>query len=371
MSDTHNTAGAGQAQEPAVNGAVDGAGDGFADNWQSFLQHSWDESPGGEEDEFDEAGTGAGVDTSQATGQQTDSGTSGTDTVQGSNGADTVSSGTGPDTLSAGAGADTVSGQQQDPVIDPADLAAILGLGDGPLAQPGGQQTTQQTQGGQTDQGQQGQQGAGQQGTQDKDEPFLPFNNQFRLQPETLQALFESDDVETRHQALVGLLAGFGNAVVQIMDQRIQEHHAPRVQAATVSSFTERQQAQAVNADFYGKYSELEPYSKVVVRAFEVVSAKHKGKPYTPELRDEVATLAKTALKQMGVQLPNPTQSAAPAGASGQGQQPTGQQRQSAPQRRNPGRTFEAGGARPGGLSDTGVNNGNTPADLVAQLTEF
>jgi hypothetical protein len=234
--------------------------------------------------------------------------------------------------------------------IDPALLAAMLGLGDGqqapaPAAAPAAPAPAPAAS-----------------STPQEDESFAPFEPTFRLKPEVVTALFESEDTETREKALVGLLSAFGNTITTVMEQRFREHHTPRLQESFTSVVEQRQVFNAVNQDFAQAYPELAPYGAAVKKAFQIVGAQNPSAPYTPEMRDKVGALARAAVKAGGIQLPDRPGQAAPAPAPAAA---TPAPARTAAKGATP---FEAGAARPGG---TGVNGDSGPADLVAQLSEF
>ena len=188
----------------------------------------------------------------------------------------------------------------------------------------------------------------------DDDAPYAPFQANFRLPPAVTQAIFESEDSGQREQALVALLASFGNAVIQVADQRIKEHHAPRFQASVTESFETQQAARSIKADFDQAFPDLAQYGPIVKRAFEVVAATDPNAPYSEAMRNKVGNLARTTLRQMlGSAAPQPNPAPAPAVAT----------------KANPGKMFVAGGARPAGIGQPG--DPNDPGNLLDQMSGF
>lgn len=234
----------------------------------------------------------------------------------------------------------------QDPApsgIDPADLAAMVGLAT-PKAPATAEPAAESAP-------------APASSSSEEDAPWTPFTPTFKLPPETVSALFEAEDTETRAAALVGLLASFGNTLTQVVDERIAKHHAPRIQSSFDSSQNEQQTARAIFQDFYGKYTQLDAYRPAVQKAFQIVAQKTGMKEgYTPAIRDQVAALAIAALKQSGVVFEE-----APATV------PPKEVVKATPSKA-PGSGFEAGSARPSGQIETGDNGA---ADLVAELSQF
>lgn len=228
--------------------------------------------------------------------------------------------------------------------VDPADLAAVMGFAaptaqTPPAASPAGTPAPASAE-------------------PAAPEPFAPFAPNFKLPQEIVAGIFEAEDTESRHQALVQLLSSFGNAVTQTIEQRILQHHAPAMQASFASAAEARTVAQTVNSHFYGTYEDLKPYVPAVKKAFEVIAAKNPSATYSPELAAQVANLARQALKAAGIQLAAP---AAPATPTGKPAAPKKTGPKAAP-------VFEAGGARPGSFAPS---DGNSPEALLTELTQF
>lgn len=235
---------------------------------------------------------------------------------------------------------------QPDPEIDPADLAAFTGLG---------QQSPQQQQA--PADGAPGKDPSP--ATQEEDETFAPFQPTFKLKPEMSAALFESEDANVREQALVGLLSSFGNAITQVMEQRIKEYHAPRLASNIQGTMIERQAAAAVDQHFYGKYPELHQFRPAVQRAFKVLADKDPKIQYSEDLAERVAKLAAQGLKASGINVSvkalQKQAAAAPAGSP------------KASKEKAPGSGFEAGGTRPAMSNSTEMS----PDSLVRDLSDF
>lgn len=231
--------------------------------------------------------------------------------------------------------------------VDQALLAVMLGVSEAPKA---GEQPAPKA----------GEPAPATSSTPTDDEDFAPFTPDFRLKPEVTSALFESEDTETREKALVGLLAAMANTITSVMDQRIRQHHAPRLQESFTSATEQRNVLQAVNQDFVTAYPELAPYGAAVKKAFQVVGQQDPQAPYSPEMRDKVGRLARAAVMASGIQLPA---RGAPAPAPAAAVTPT--PAKAAPKGGTP---FEAGAARPGG---TGVSVDSGPGALLDELSEF
>lgn len=330
-------------QTPTQDQAAPGTdipADDFAAEWQGFLGHSFDN-----EDTQVDNGTGEQGEESTSASTTGDPGSTAAepneDATSGTTTAAAAPQASGEPPVEA---APAVTGDE----IDPALLAAALGLSDPPAAAPAATST-----------------GTGESeastSTSPEAEVFAPFQPTFRLKPEVVRDLFEAEDTETREKALVGLLSAFGNTITQVVDQRMTEHHAPRIQESFASVHEARTVETAIKSDFNQAFPELAPYGAAVKKAFQVIAAQDPKAPYSPELRDKVGALARAAVKAGGIALPD-RQAAAPA---------TVVTSPPAPAKKEPlkATAFEAGAARPGGTGSTGGDSG--PADLVNQLSEF
>lgn len=239
--------------------------------------------------------------------------------------------------------------QPAEPAADPADLAAMMGLGPAPVGPAGEDRqapTTDPTS-----------------SATPADETFAPFRPEFQLPPALVQGLFEAEDTETRARSLVQLLSAFGNTITQTLEQRIREHHYGAIQSQISEGFSQEQGRQAIEGYFYGKYPELQAYKPAVFKALRVIAAKDMNRPTSPELFDEAANLVHAALKQSGIVVPRQDQTAAPPVSK------PAKPVKKTPVSKAPGNGFEAGGSRPAGVSET--EDSNSPASLVRELTEF
>lgn len=186
------------------------------------------------------------------------------------------------------------------------------------------------------------------------DAPWEPFAANFELPPALTEVLFRSEDPQQQGAALVNLLSSFGNAVAQVVEQRITTHHAPRMQEQFSAATTERQQAAAVHNDFYGTHKDLQPYTAIVKRAGEVFFQHNPTATWSPETRDKVAELARATAKQLGYQLTGGAP-AAPAVV--------------APGNAAPNTPFVAGSARPESLGMP--EDRDSPGAILDQLTAW
>jgi hypothetical protein len=309
------------AEAPADNASP---GSDFDAEFAAFLGHSFDEP----EDSASAEGEPPAQD------QQTEQ-------------VETPPAETPPASSEAPPNADTPAGDNEAPAgtpdpeqVDPADLAAMLGLSEVPAATPEPVKEEPKPSA----------------AAPAEDEPFMPFTPTFKLPKEMSAALFEAEDSETREAALVGLLSSFGNTITQVIEKRFQEHYAPALATRAISQVRESQAANAILQHFYGANQDLIPYKKAVDSAFALV-AKKRGvnTPYTPELAAEVSKLTRAALRASGIQL------------QGQGAPAASPPPKKAPPSKAPGSGFEAGASRPSGASSS--NSG--PADLVRDLSEF
>lgn len=217
--------------------------------------------------------------------------------------------------------------------VDPADLAALMGL---PTAQAPEPKTD---------------------AAPAAEEPYTPFNTDFSLPPEMTHALFEADDPAVRAKALVTLLASFGNTITSVMDDRIASHHGSRFASRIAEMQTEASQTARVHSHFYGEYPELLEHRPIVAKTFEVMAKRNPSLTYSPELAQQIAATAVAVLKNTGVTLELGKLKKAPA----------------APAAKKPaakaGKAFEAGGARPADFHE--APNPDSPQGLVDILSEF
>lgn len=182
--------------------------------------------------------------------------------------------------------------------------------------------------------------------------PWEPFQPNFQLPAAVTDAIFRSEDPQQQSTALVNLLSSFGNAVAQVMEQRITAVHAPRMQEQFTNATVERQQAAAVNQDFYSNHADLKPFSQIVRKAGEVFFQKNPQATYTAETRNQIAALARTAAKQLGYNVGQPA--AAPVAVAPGNAAPA---------------LFVAGAARPESLGLP--ENTDSPAGIFDQLNDF
>lgn len=188
------------------------------------------------------------------------------------------------------------------------------------------------------------------------DEPYVPFRSDFVLPPALQQALFESEDTETRSKALTALLASAMNAVAQTIDQRYKDHYAPKTIEAFYSRNNQAQQQAAFVNDFFDEtngFPDLKAHGKVVQRAIEVLSAQDPTLDWKVG-REKVAALARRTVAQLTGQ-PAVTSVAKPAKAL--------------PPKNPQHDAFISGGARPAGAGDP-VDQ-NTAAAVFADLSQF
>lgn len=187
----------------------------------------------------------------------------------------------------------------------------------------------------------------------------MPFTMDLQLPANLTQTLFNSEDPVQQERALKGLVAAIGNAAVGYMEQRIRNHHTPRIASQFAESQSAQAQAAAVAQDFYGTHKDLEPYKQVVLKAGQAWAQHNPNRAYDAKARDEVANLARAALKNMNINLPAPAaQGAAPAPAP-----------QPAPGTA-PRTPYVAGGARPGGSLEQAPAD-DSPGAMLDLLTQF
>lgn len=189
----------------------------------------------------------------------------------------------------------------------------------------------------------------------------MPFTAQMNL-PDTLVAtIFESEDPVQRKAALSSLMAALGNAVVGYTETRFNEVLAPRMAQQMQAAQVAQAQAAAVGQHFYGKYPELAQYKQVVERAGKIVMGQNPNAAYSEELAEQIASLARGALAQMGKPVASTAPAAAPAAqpAAPAAPQPTAPRPVATP--------YMAGGATPGGPLDAPADS-NSPGAVFDEM---
>lgn len=187
----------------------------------------------------------------------------------------------------------------------------------------------------------------------DDDTPPMPFTTQMQLPPQLVSAIFESEDPVQRTQALTGLMASLGNAVVAVVESRIKEHHAPRMAQQFEVAQQARQTAAAVGTHFYGAYPELADYKQIVTKAGQVYLGANPDATYDEKTAAGIAALARQALQQMGKTLTPAAAASAPASAPAPARQPA--------------TPYVAGNASPGGNLEVPLDP-NDPKGVLDQM---
>lgn len=312
MSETH------EATEGAESTA--GTESTFDAEFSAFLGYTFDEPE-------DDAG-----------GESTETAPAGEATVAGNAGNDTIAGVSGNDTQVSPNETDTSQQAQDTDEVDPALLAAMAGL---TSPQGADTQTAPERQAGEDTT------------TSTESTDYMPFQPTFKLPPETVSALFEAEDTETRAGALVGLLSAFGNTITALADKRAETRFQELITSYQGQN-NERNVARAVHSHFYGKYPELDDYKPAVIKAFQVIAAKNPASAaYSEDVAEQVAKLAKAALAQSGVKFEAPKVAA------------KGPPRKASTSKA-PGSGFDASSGRPGGGLETSVDEG--PGELVDQM---
>lgn len=186
----------------------------------------------------------------------------------------------------------------------------------------------------------------------DADAVPMPFTSAMQLPPQLVSAIFESEDPVQRTQALTGLMAALGNAVVGFVEERMTSHHAPRMANQFQAAQSASAQAAAVSQHFYGANPDLAQYRQVVERAGRVYLAANPQAQYNEQTAQGIAALARSALAQMGTVL-QPAAPAAPATPAAPARQPAS--------------PYVAGGASPGGSLETPLSQ-TSPAGVFDQM---
>lgn len=186
-------------------------------------------------------------------------------------------------------------------------------------------------------------------------EEFRPFSAPVQLPPQTLAALFEAEDTETRAAAIGGVLQAMGNAIVQVMEARLQQTHIPAIQQAAIDKFKLHTEITEAQKDFYGtfKYLDKAEYRPIVGKAFEIIAAKYPDLDFHAA-KVKVGNLAREFIKKtIGVDpAPNEDPPAPRAAAP-------------APAASKPP-SFAVGGSRPAGTGEPA--DPNSPEAVLADM---
>ena len=186
--------------------------------------------------------------------------------------------------------------------------------------------------------------------------PWTPFPQVLNVPDQLAQGLFESEDPNTRKQALGVLMAAVANAVAQQVEARQKSHWAGEVETRINSASQQRTAREKAQSDFYGEHPDLNNPAllPVVTRAMQVVTQMNPQAQWTPETRKQIGDLARETARRIGLIGAAAPVTAAPAAAAATPK----------PGVKPP---FVAGGARPSGYGD--APNPNSPAGLVDDLT--
>lgn len=185
--------------------------------------------------------------------------------------------------------------------VDPALLAAVLMPGHAPASQP--QPSTQP------------QTPPTQAATEEEGKPWFPIDpTGVQLPPQLVQTLFNSEDPNQQTQALVQIMASWGNALASMMDQRVREHYQPRFLESATRQYQEQHQAAAVAQDFYGAFEDLRQFPQVVANVARAMHQQNPDLKYDPKARDAIGRTAREVISRMGLTKTAP----APASASPQ-----------------------------------------------------
>ena len=238
------------------------------------------------------------------------------------------------ETLDGGEAGDTVAAGEAADEIDPAALMEML------AGKPAAKTTEEVPAEGQPDA---------------EPETFRPFANPIGLAPATIEALFEAEDTGTRAAALGALLQGMGNAITAVVEKRIAEFHAPKIQAEYSARAQQETAAKQVQETFYSEanFAYLRPYqaSGVVGKAFDIIAAKHPDLTFEQAM-PKVGALARAFIKQ----------------STGKDPGPVAVQPQTTPNPKpKPPGSFAVGGARVQGAGDP--VDPNSPEGILEGMT--
>src|SRR5690606_10598154 len=141
------------------------------------------------------------------------------------------------------------------------------------------------------------------------EQPYAPIDaSKIKLPPQVASAIFDSEDPAQREQALVSLMASWGNAILTLADQRVASHHAPRIQQGFQQAVVSQQEAMKMQNEFYGKYEDLRPYPQIVSRVASTLQAQDPNMAWTPETQKKIGDLSRALARKMGFPLQSSTQ---------------------------------------------------------------
>lgn len=144
---------------------------------------------------------------------------------------------------------------------------------------------------------------------------YMPIKAESIKIPQTqLEAIFRSEDPQEQERALVGLMAGWMNAGIALMDQRMKEHYVPQIATQAHQTTVSAQAAAQIENDFYGTYPDLRAAPQLVQRVGQHFSKLDPQAKWGPELKAKIGDNARKLAKQMGIKLEGaPAPAAAPA----------------------------------------------------------
>lgn len=172
-------------------------------------------------------------------------------------------------------------------------------------------------------------------------QPLVPKRGM--IPPQVLDTIFNSDDPLQREDALTNLLTSWGNAILQMSEDRVREFHMPRIVQTSQAVQLQEQQVRAIQEDFYsGENAPLRKVPQLVERVTNAYAQKNPNARYGPEMKQSIATATRELAKRLGIALEGP----APAPAT-------------------PQQPFIAGSARPNGTGDIPKYDPTDPATVL------
>lgn len=177
---------------------------------------------------------------------------------------------------------------------------------------------------------------------------YMPIKAEtIRIPQAQLDSIFRSEDPVEQERALTNLMAGWMNAGIAMMDQRMKEHYVPQISQQAQQSTASAQAAAQVESDFYSSYPDLKAAPQLVQRVGAYYSKMDPNAKWGPDLKAKIGDNARLLAARMGIKL------------------------EGAPVKPTPAATpFVADSARPNSALPTGQTD-YSPGAMVDELSLF
>lgn len=143
---------------------------------------------------------------------------------------------------------------------------------------------------------------------------YMPIKAEtIRIPQAQLDSIFRSEDPVEQERALTNLMAGWMNAGLAMMDQRMKEHYVPQISQQAHQVTVSAQRAQEVENDFFSTYPDLRAAPQLVQRVGAYFSKQNPNAKWGPELKAQIGDNARKLARQMGIKLEGAPQATPPA----------------------------------------------------------